>query len=47
MRFALDLLFMGDASQPISVRPGVPPRRVAVERRARAVLELPAPAVVP
>ncbi|HEX3263571.1 MAG TPA: DUF192 domain-containing protein [Solirubrobacterales bacterium] len=42
MRFALDLVFLGDASQPVSVRHHVPPRRIAVERRARAVLELPA-----
>jgi uncharacterized protein len=44
MRFALDLIFLGEASQPVSVRHQVPPRRIAVERRARAVLELPAAA---
>ena len=44
MRFALDLIFLGEALQPVSLRHHVPPRRIAVERRARAVLELPAAA---
>ena len=44
MRFRLDLIFLDDAASPVSVRRQVPPRRVAVERRARAVLELPATA---
>ena len=44
MRFALDLVFLDDASQPVSVRHRVLPRRIAVQRRARAVLELPASA---
>jgi uncharacterized membrane protein (UPF0127 family) len=42
MRFRLDLVFLDEAARPISVRRHVPPRRLAVERRARAVLELPA-----
>jgi len=42
MRFPLELLFLDAAAQPVSVRRRVPPRRVALERRARAVLELPA-----
>ena len=42
MRFGLDLVFLNGAMAPVSVRPRVPPRRVALERRARAVLELPA-----
>jgi uncharacterized membrane protein (UPF0127 family) len=42
MRFNLDLVFLDDATRPVSVRRGVPPRRFAMERRARAVLELPA-----
>ena len=42
MRFPLELVFLDAAAQPVSVRRRVPPRRVAVERRARAVLELPA-----
>jgi uncharacterized membrane protein (UPF0127 family) len=41
MRFALDLVFLDAAAQLVSVRRRVPPRRLAVERRARAVLELP------
>jgi uncharacterized membrane protein (UPF0127 family) len=44
MRFALDLIFLGEASQPVSTRHHVPPCRIAVERRAQAVLELPASA---
>jgi len=42
MRFPLELVFVDAAAQPVSVRRRVPPRRVALERRARAVLELPA-----
>jgi uncharacterized membrane protein (UPF0127 family) len=41
MRFGLDLVFLDDAMAPVSVRRRVPPRRVALERRAQAVLELP------
>jgi uncharacterized membrane protein (UPF0127 family) len=43
MRFRLDLVFLGDDMVPVSMRRGVPPRRIAVAPRARAVLELPAP----
>jgi uncharacterized membrane protein (UPF0127 family) len=44
MRFGLDLVFLGADLVPVSARRGVPPRRIAYERRARAVLELPAAA---
>lgn len=42
MRFALDLVFLDRDDRPCSVRRGVPPRRLAWDRRASAVLELPA-----
>jgi uncharacterized protein len=42
MRFGLDIHFLDGAMRPVSVRRCVPPRRIALERRARAVLELPA-----
>jgi uncharacterized protein len=42
MRFSLDILFLDGEMRPVSVRRQVPSRRIAVERRARAVLELPA-----
>jgi uncharacterized protein len=42
MRFALDLVFLDHAMAPVSVRRRVPPRRLALERRAHSVLELPA-----
>jgi len=42
MRFGLDLVFLDGDMAPVSVRRRVPPRRIAFERRARAVLELPA-----
>lgn len=41
MRFGLDLVFLDAAMEPVSIRRGVPARRIATERRARAVLELP------
>jgi len=41
MRFPLRLVFLDEAARPISVRRRVPPRRFALDRRARAVLELP------
>ena len=41
MRFALDLVFLDSHGEPISARPGIPPRRFAWERGAAAVLELP------
>jgi trehalose synthase len=43
MRFALDLVFLDAEGRPRSVRTGVGPRRVAFDRRASAVLELPCP----
>jgi uncharacterized protein len=42
MRFALDLVFLDGEGRPLAVRRDVPPRRLATERRAAAVLELPA-----
>jgi uncharacterized protein len=42
MRFPLDLYFLGGEGEVISVRRGVAPRRLALCRRASAVLELPA-----
>jgi uncharacterized membrane protein (UPF0127 family) len=41
MRFPLELRFLDDAGKPLSIRPSVPPRRLAFKRGARAVLELP------
>ncbi len=41
MRFALDLVFIDRDGRPCSFRRAVPPRRVAWDRRADAVLELP------
>jgi uncharacterized membrane protein (UPF0127 family) len=41
MRFELDLLFLDGDLQPVSIRRGVPSRRIAVERRAHSVLEEP------
>ena len=41
MRFALDLVFLDPHGRPCSARLGVPPRRVASDRRASAILELP------
>ena len=42
MRFALDLVFLDRSLRPVSLRRAVAPGRVAFERDARAVLELPA-----
>ncbi|HET7122168.1 MAG TPA: DUF192 domain-containing protein [Solirubrobacterales bacterium] len=42
MRFALDLVFLDREETPLAVRLAVPPRRIAWERGAAAVLELPA-----
>lgn len=42
MRFALDLVFLDGGGRACSARSEVPPRRVAWDRRASAVLELPA-----
>jgi trehalose synthase len=41
MRFPLDLVFLDRGGRPLSFRRAVPPRRIAFERRASAVLELP------
>jgi uncharacterized membrane protein (UPF0127 family) len=42
MRFPLRIVFLDEAARAVSVRQRVPPRRIASERTARAVLELPA-----
>jgi uncharacterized protein len=42
MRFALDLVFLDRDGGVCSIRRGVPPRRIAFDRRAAAVLEYPA-----
>jgi uncharacterized protein len=42
MRFSVDLVFLDLDWRPVSLRRGVPPRRFACDRRAEAVLELPA-----
>ena len=44
MRFALDLVFLDRDGKALAVRRGVGPRRLAADRRAAAVLELPAAA---
>jgi uncharacterized protein len=41
MRFALDLFFLDRDGRPCSVRRAVPPRRLASDRQASAILELP------
>jgi uncharacterized membrane protein (UPF0127 family) len=41
MRFSLDLVFLDFNLRPVSLRRCVPPGRVAFERGAQAVLELP------
>src|SRR5665811_1467113 len=41
MRFPLDLVFLDRDGRPCSFRRAVPPRRLAWDRRASAVLELP------
>lgn len=43
MRFAIDLVFLDRTGRACSVRRAVPPRRLAWDRRASAVLELPSP----
>jgi uncharacterized membrane protein (UPF0127 family) len=42
MRFPLDLVFLDFDLRPVARRRAVPPGRFAFERRAQAVLELPA-----
>jgi uncharacterized protein len=46
MRFALDLVFLDGNGAICSVRRKVPPRRFASDRRAAAVLELPAESAI-
>jgi hypothetical protein len=41
MRFAVHVVFLDAAGQPISVRGSVPPNRLVSERHAAATLELP------
>jgi uncharacterized protein len=42
MRFAIDVVFLDRGRAPIAVRRAVPRNRIVGERRAAAVLELPA-----
>jgi uncharacterized membrane protein (UPF0127 family) len=42
MRFPLDLVFLDRELREVGLRRAVPPGRLAFERRARAVLEVPA-----
>jgi uncharacterized membrane protein (UPF0127 family) len=42
MRFPIDVVFLDDGLRVVRVVRAMPPWRVASERRARAVLELPA-----
>jgi uncharacterized protein len=42
MRFALDLYFLDASGSVVAVRRALPPRRLAVCRKASAVLEIPA-----
>jgi uncharacterized protein len=44
MRFALDVVFLDREGRALAIRRGVAPRRLVAERRAAAVLELPAAA---
>jgi uncharacterized membrane protein (UPF0127 family) len=41
MRFPIDVVFLDDGLRVVRVVRAMPPWRVASERRARAVLELP------
>ena len=41
MRFALDLVFLDARERPLAIMVGVPPRRLAWQRGAAAVLEIP------
>jgi uncharacterized membrane protein (UPF0127 family) len=43
MRFPIDLVFLDANLRPVSWHPAVPRRRIAIERRAAAVLELTSP----
>jgi uncharacterized membrane protein (UPF0127 family) len=43
MRFSLDLLFFDDEGRVIDLRRQVPPRRIARNPAAAAILELPSP----
>lgn len=47
MRFALDLYFLDGRGTPTSIRRGVPPNRLASDRRAVAVLEVPSEPCAP
>jgi uncharacterized membrane protein (UPF0127 family) len=42
MRFALDVLFLGQHDEVLTVRRAVPPRRFIAHHGAAAVLEIPA-----
>jgi uncharacterized membrane protein (UPF0127 family) len=43
MRFAIEILFLDDEGRVIDLRREVPPRRIARNPAAAAVLELPSP----
>jgi uncharacterized membrane protein (UPF0127 family) len=43
MRFELDLFFLDAEGRILSVRRRVPPRRIAWQRGACAILEIPSP----
>jgi len=43
MRFELDLVFLDADDRPLSVFHRLPPRRLAWQRGAAAVLEIPSP----
>jgi hypothetical protein len=42
MRFRIDVVFLDEALGEVSIRHGLGPRRLAFERGARHVLEVPA-----
>jgi uncharacterized membrane protein (UPF0127 family) len=44
MRFPLDLVFLDELGRQVSTRHAIGPRRLATDRRAAAVLELPSAA---
>jgi hypothetical protein len=47
MRFALRVVFLDEALEPLSVRGCVRPNRIVSDRRASAVVELPASCAAP
>lgn len=45
MRFAIDVIFVDRAGRAVRIVPDLPPWRIALARRAHAVIELPAGSV--